>query len=171
MSNSVSEGVSGASFNMSKSFGALNKSIAKKHSDAMCVCVDKFFNAVSEFIDSLLEVLPHESQLVVIKVYIHTHMSKQKLIKKFIKKIMPVKELILRRDEDFFVRGDYIDNLFSNNVVQALFKFNFRPIWTMLNVSNRESVWMWFHALVKIADEYIKYDQLLGMTAGGRTAI
>lgn len=143
---------------ISNSLKRYNSVLIKNHVETLNSCVSRFSNTCTEFVDALLSVLPKETQLVLIKIYIKTRISQDKLLKKFIKRIVPVKEFIVNRNEDFFMNNQYLDSLFNENSVVTL---DFRSIWNKLNQDNRNSVWDWFTALLSIADDYIKTDKML----------
>lgn len=143
---------------ISGSLKRYNSVLIKNHTEALSTCVTRFSNTCVEFVDAILSVLPKETQLVLIKIYIKTRISQDKLLRKFIKRIVPVKEFIVNRNEDFFMNNQYLDSLFDESSVVSL---DFRAIWSKLNSDNKNSVWDWFTVLLGIADEYVKTEKIL----------
>jgi hypothetical protein len=139
---------------ISKSIIRYNHILIKTHTDSMNNARTAFNNTCIEFIDAIMSVLPSETNLLLIKIYIKTKISQDKLVRRFIKYVLPVKNFITRRDEKFFMDNQYIDNLFANKTVP----FDFRAIWKKLNNENRESVWDWFNTLISIAEDYKNSD-------------
>lgn len=114
-------------------------------------------NDLVEFINQLIMVLPDETALVFAKIYLSTKIDKEKLIKKFSKKIVPVSELIRKRNEDFFLSGSYIDSILGDYGL----KFDFRPIWGKLNTDNKQQIWSWFDCFLKTAETYMQCEKFL----------
>jgi len=134
-------------FKIDKSLNNLDKSIAQNNANELSDCSARFYDGIIEFIDSILTVLPNETPLVVAKVYIQTKISKEKLIKKYIKNILPLADAIARRD-DSFIDGQYLDALLNEN---SMFKIDFYSIWQQLDAGNRDLTWQWLEAFNKLA--------------------
>lgn len=118
---------------------------------------DKLYVDMKDFVDELLVVLPGETTIVLAKIYLHTQISKDKLIKKFCKKVLPVCDLVRKRNEDFFISGNYVDSILSDYNLQL----DFRSIWKKISHDNKQQIWDWFDSFVDTAEQYNKFDKSL----------
>lgn len=129
----------------------------KQYEKVMEECRADLLRGIIEFVNDLLCALPNEAILIVAKFYMETQVKSEKVMKKFVKKVLPVCDLVERRDEKFFLEGEYVDSILSNYKINL----DFRSIWNKLNKDNQVSIWDWFNCFVKTAKQYTKHEKMV----------
>jgi hypothetical protein len=69
----------------------------------------------------------------------------EKILKLFEERVIPYREKITKREEEFFLKDDRIfDSLNKDNI------FHFKNVWlSTLDSSEKDAIWMWFNHFIK----------------------
>ena len=114
----------------------------------------QFKNSLVLFLDELINQLPLEGDLVIIRIFLKDRASIIDIINYFITKILPLKNMIKDRDEDFFLDKCNIFDSIKNE--KQIDKINyFKKIWTTIDYSDKKIVWDWFDYFIIILEKYI----------------
>lgn len=111
----------------------------------------KFKNTLVSFIDEIIEQFPQDSDLIICRIYIKDQIPTENVIKMFIKYFLPQKELIVNKDEEFFLNGtkEFFEDLnIKSNVFQKVWLSN------VLDDDDRDIIWEWINSIVTIVDKY-----------------
>jgi hypothetical protein len=124
--------------------------------DKLEILEKKLHDSVKNFLDDIITILPNETLIVLAKIYISTQLTGYKLMKKFKKNILPIKDLVKNRNENFFLNGKYIDSLLDKYNI----KLNFRDIWVKISPANKKLMWAWCDQFINITTEYSNLEKL-----------
>ena len=111
----------------------------------------KFKNTLVSFIDEIIEQFPHDSDLIICRIYIKDQIPVVSLIDLFIKYFLPQKQLIINKDEEFFLTGtkDFFQDLnIKTNIFQKIWQSN------VLDSEDRDIIWEWVNSIVTIVEKY-----------------
>ncbi len=111
----------------------------------------KFKNTVVSFIDEMIEQFPLDSDLILCRIYIKDQIPTEKLMQIFIKYFLHQKQLVLNKDEEFFIKGTktfFEDLNIKSNVFQKVWLSN------ILDDDDREIIWEWISSIISIIDKY-----------------
>ena len=109
------------------------------------------------FLDILIEQFPKERDFPLLKLGIRTRMvSVKDTLKEFTAGILPHKEMVLNKDEEFFLTK--CGSLLTGTEVTTDELDHFKKIWTSdsLTEDDKENLWKWFKLFLDIAIEYDK---------------
>jgi len=116
-----------------------------------------FKHRLLTFLDILIEQFPKERDFPLLKLGIKTRMvSVKDTLKEFTAGILPHKEMVLNKDEEFFLTK--CGSLLSGTEVTTDELDHFKKIWTSdsLTEDDKENLWKWFKLFLDIAIEYDK---------------
>ena len=119
--------------------------------------VKLFKERLLTFLDILIEQFPKERDFPLLKFGINTRMvSVKDTLKEFTTVIIPHKEMVLNKDEDFFLTK--CGSLLSGTEVTKDEMDHFKKIWTSdsLTEDDKENLWIWFKLFLDIAIQYDK---------------
>jgi len=119
--------------------------------------VKLFKERLLTFLDILIEQFPKERDFPLLKFGINTRMvSVKDTLKEFTTVIIPHKEMVLNKDEDFFLTK--CGSLLSGTEVTNDEMDHFKKIWTSdsLTEHDKENLWIWFKLFLDIAIQYDK---------------
>ena len=114
-----------------------------------------FREQLLNFVDELIETFPNEGNLILLRVYIDTHLIIEKSLREFTEKINEndgkLKHMIKERNEHFFINYDLI-NLESKNEINYMLK-----LWQddILQPDDKSTIWDWVDLFVKISDSFL----------------
>ncbi len=105
------------------------------------------------FIDDLIEQFPQEPDLVIMRVMIQDQIPIKSIADSFVLYLLPFKDMIMNKDEKFFLENDDIFKMIDSSKV-----FHFKKLWTsnMLDTDDRKMIWSWFQCFIILTEEYIK---------------
>ncbi len=115
-----------------------------------------FKNKLIDFLNELCELLPKEADLICLRIMFENQIPIEEAMKIFAKRIMPYKDLVLAKDEKFFLDcGDLFAGIKKEKVSY------FKELWLSKDLSqqNREALWKWFQLFLKIAIKYSEMTQ------------
>jgi hypothetical protein len=109
-------------------------------------------NLVS-FLDELIQQFPEEGDLIVLRIFLNDQVPIEEVMKSFSEKCIPLKDVIKKRDESFFLNENVLFSKIDQNKVN-----HFRRLWTSPKLDNedRNVIWAWYDAFILLAEKYIK---------------
>lgn len=119
--------------------------------------VKLFKERLLTFLDMLIEQFPKERDFPLLKLGINTRMvSVKDTLKEFTTVIIPHKDMVINKDEDFFLTK--CSSLLSGTNVTNDEMDHFKKIWTSegLTEDDKENLWKWFKLFLDIAIQYDK---------------
>ena len=114
-----------------------------------------FKNNLLAFLDDLIELLPNEGDLWILRVMFENQIPVEQSMKIFAERILPYKNMVLNKDERFFIE---CTDLFSGIKKDKVSYF--KDLWQSQRLTNedKKTLWDWFTLFLKLA---IKYEQYL----------
>lgn len=120
---------------------------------------DLFKRTLVDFLDSLINILPSESDLIVARIYVNDKVSSEDLMNNFILKFMKFKSDIESKREKTFLENDTGNSDIFGSIPEE--KLNhYRYLWRSgsINNDNKQTIWKWLNSFIKIIDKYQKTD-------------
>lgn len=114
--------------------------------------LNQFKNMIITFIDELINQFPEEPDLVIFRIFIKDQIPTVDLMNTFIHKVLPYKQMIVEKNEDFFL-NHY--NFFNNKE-----KINYiKKIWMsdLLDKEDKKTMFKWFESFIFLAEKYQKH--------------
>jgi hypothetical protein len=107
-------------------------------------------NNLKEFLDDLLETLPEEEDLHMMRIFLIDQISIDFLIEQINKYVLPHREKIKKRNEEFFLNDDGIFGKINGKKI-----LHFKEIWksNRLSKDNKNIIFVWFDHFTNIMDE------------------
>lgn len=114
--------------------------------------IQVFHNNLVDFIDSLIEQFPSETDLILVKTFLQQFCSPADIMKYFSKSLLSqeVKVMIDKEDEAFFLQND---SLFSDIPNQQKV-FHFKNLWKNSNTQQKQMMWAWIKKFKRISELY-----------------
>jgi hypothetical protein len=110
---------------------------------------DLFKHTLVDFLDSLINILPTEPDLIVARIYVNDKMASDDLINYFIIHFMKFKDHIKNKNETFFLEFKNYTCLPDEKVN------NYKSLWTQsINKDNKIVIWKWLASFMKIVEKY-----------------
>lgn len=112
-----------------------------------------FKAGITKFIDELVEQLPEEEDMVVLRILFHDQLPTEDVMNHYIEIVLPVKHMIDNKDEDFFITNIDIFGTVDTTKVN-----HFKKLWMSgkLDKDDKLTIWKWFTYLNKCAERYQK---------------
>jgi hypothetical protein len=113
----------------------------------------QFKNALISFLDELIVQFPHDPDLVIFRIFLKDRTEIVQLMNFCVHKILPFKDMVKNRNEDFFL--NHFTLLELNNSVKN--KANrFKKLWRSpsLDSDDKRIVWEWFDSFIYLAEKY-----------------
>ena len=118
--------------------------------------LNQFKNALISFLDELIVQFPSEGDLVIFRIFLKDRFPIENIINYFALRIIPLKKMVIERDEDFFLnKCDLFENFNQNSKV----KLNrFKMLWrsSSLDDDDKIIVWKWFELFISLTEKYQK---------------
>jgi len=121
-----------------------------------------FKKTLVDFLDSLIEILPSEPNLIVARIHINDKVESDSLINYFIFSFMdpnkPYKEAVEKHNEKPFLEAEKDKengkSIFGNLPDEIVSHFKY--LWRSNSISNdnKRIIWKWLSSLVKIVERY-----------------
>ena len=139
------------------STGTGNPSMHLHHNDDVgkIYYIREFKKQLIRFLDELIEQFPSEGDFVLMRIFVKDQIPTADVIGRFIRDVLPVKDMIDGRDEKFFL-DNYLLTL-SDQLDHG--KMNYlRDIWQsdMLTNEDKQVMWKWADVFIHIAEMYFK---------------
>ncbi len=132
---------------MTSNLSKFNMTISNLIDDLIIICGDKFKN---------LKIFKEQFKLL-------KKCNPRKIIEQFLINIQPYKEQIKNKNDDFFLKKNYEEEVNKNvseesYIEQSLDQIlNLKEIWLTLEEKNKEIIWSYFNVLVKLVE--MEYDK------------
>ena len=112
-----------------------------------------FKNNLVNFFDELIEQFPEEGDLVVIRIFLNDQIPIVEIMNTFIVKILPLSDMIKKRDENFFINNNVLFEKLEKNKVN-----HFKKLWRSdkLDAQDRQVIWRWYDCFLSLAEKYQK---------------
>lgn len=112
-----------------------------------------FKNNLVNFFDELIEQFPEEGDLVVIRIFLNDQIPIAEIMNTFIVKILPLSDMIKKRDENFFINNNVLFEKLEKNKVS-----HFKKLWRSdkLDAQDRQVIWRWYDCFLSLAEKYQK---------------
>jgi hypothetical protein len=116
-------------------------------------CMKIFKTKIVEFLDALIEQFPQEGDFIILRVVLSEQIPIGDVIEVFSKRIIPHKQMVLQKDEKFFLDCEDIFKGLGQDKVNY-----FKNIWTSgnLDADDKENIWKWFQLFLKLSENYIQ---------------
>lgn len=118
--------------------------------------LNQFKNALISFLDELIGQFPTEGDLVIFRIFLKDRIPIVNVLNYFVLKILPLKNMVQERDEDFFLNKcelfESIQNIEKNKVNR------FKKLWRSpsLDDDDKRVVWEWFDSFIYLSEKYQK---------------
>jgi hypothetical protein len=117
--------------------------------------IREFRMVLVSFLDELIEQFPHEGDFVIIRIFIKDQVPMADVLGRFIRDLLIFADQVKERNDKFFLDNTllYTGASIADNKVN-----HFKNLWqsNQLDDNDRETVWQWMDALIKIASQYQK---------------
>jgi len=113
----------------------------------------RFKNGYMQFINELLEQFPHETDLIIIRVFFEDQVPVSVVADSFIQHVLPHKHMIDKREDKFFLENNHIFGMLDTGKV-----LHFKKLWTspQLDVDDKNAIWNWFDVFCALVEAYRK---------------
>lgn len=112
-------------------------------------------NNMLEFLDNLIELCPEESELIMFRILLENQIPIEDAISNMAKVMIPLKEVILKKDERFFLdENDIFGKAKQDKVIK------WKQVWVKknLNKSDRDAIWKWIDLFLKLCEMYVNHE-------------
>lgn len=115
--------------------------------------LERFKRGYMQFIDELLEQFPDEPDLIIIRVFFEDQVPVASVADGFIDHVIPHKDMIKNRNENFFLENNHIFGMLDGGKVM-----HFKKLWTSkrLDKDDRDAIWKWFDTFCALVEAYRK---------------
>lgn len=116
----------------------------------------EFKNGLISFFDELIDQFPYEGDLIMIRIFLKDQIPIEDVINIFNNAINKengkLKEMIKKRNENFFLENNIFDAFSKNKVM------HFKKLWRSgsLDEDDKKVIWKWIDSFVYLGDKYIK---------------
>lgn len=112
-----------------------------------------FKTSLVNFFDELIEQFPEEGDLVVIRIFLNDQVPIADVMNTVIAKLLPLKELVKKRDESFFINNNVLFDKLDKNKVN-----HFKKLWRSdkLDAEDRKVIWQWYDLFISLTEKYQK---------------
>lgn len=104
------------------------------------------------FFTDLIDIFPEEEDLIYIRVLLTSQIPVSTVMDIFIESILPIKDMVVRRDENFFLeKCNLFDELDGTKVV------HFKKLWSSPNLDDetKDVMWKYFDVLIGLTENYV----------------
>lgn len=115
----------------------------------------QFKNSLISFLDELIVQFPEEGDLVIFRIFLKDRIMINEIMNYVVHKILPLKQLVQDRNEDFFLNHcslfDEVGGNEKKNKVNRL-----KKLWRSesLDDDDKRVVWEWFDSFIYLAEKY-----------------
>ena len=116
----------------------------------------EFKNGLISFFDELIDQFPYEGDLIIIRIFLKDQIPIEDVMNIFNNAINKesgkLKEMIKKRNENFFLENNIFDAFSKNKVM------HFKKLWRSgsLDDDDKKVIWKWIDSFVYLGDKYIK---------------
>lgn len=118
-----------------------------------------FKSNMLEFLDNIATLCPEEQEIIVFRILFENQLPVEDILIKFSRAVIPVKEMIVNKNERFFLDGT---NIFGNVKDEKLIKW--KRLWTNRNLdkADKEAIWKWLQLFLGLAEMFINNEKKVG---------
>jgi hypothetical protein len=111
--------------------------------------LSEFQSNCVDFVDELIELFPAEADLIFLRILIKDSVPPEKIMNGIIKDILPYKDYIKQRDDNFFLK-------LAETSIPPDRANRIRILWrsSVLDDQDRQVIWKWIDSFVAFADHY-----------------
>ena len=115
--------------------------------------LQQFKNGLIGFFDELIEQLPQEGDLIIVRIFLKDRVPIGDVMNYFIHKLLPLKNLVKERNEKFFLDNDVLFQSLQSNKVN-----HFKRIWCsgVFDDDDKEVIFKWFESFIRLSERYQK---------------
>lgn len=117
----------------------------------------QFKNALISFLDELIGQFPAEGDLVIFRIFLKDRVPIHNVLNYFVMKILPLKDMVKERDEDFFLnKCDLFEGIGDTENKGKINRF--KMLWRSesLDDDDKKVVWEWFDSFIYLSEKYQK---------------
>lgn len=113
----------------------------------------EFKNSLITFIDELISQFPEEGDLVIIRIFLKDQVPIADVMNHIIHMILPLKQLVVSKDESFFLDNNVLFSALNSGKVN-----HFKKLWRSGRLDNEDKnvVWKWMTSFIYLAEKYQK---------------
>lgn len=117
----------------------------------------KFKDTVISFLDELISQFPQEADLVIFRIFLKDRVPIVDVINYFVRKVLPLKNMVESRNEDFFLNHCTLMEDINNQKTKGRVN-HFKKLWRSetLDDEDKEVVWQWFDTFITLSEKYQK---------------
>lgn len=115
--------------------------------------LNEFKKSLITFIDELITQFPEEGDLVIIRIFLNDQVPIPDVMNHVIHMILPLKQLVVSKDEKFFLENNVLFSALNSGKVN-----HFKKLWRSGRLDNddKDVVWKWMTSFVFLAEKYQK---------------
>jgi hypothetical protein len=119
----------------------------------------EFRDQLIQFLDELIEQFPLEGEFVLIRIFLKDQVAMTDVIGRFMRDLLPLKDLVVGRNEKFFLENTFLYMGDSGIMATDFMKDrvnHFKRLWVsdQLNDEDRKVMWKWMDLFMQIAELY-----------------
>ena len=116
----------------------------------------QFKTSLISFLDELIGQFPSEGDLVIFRIFLKDRVPIENIINYFALRVIPLKQMIIDRNEDFFLNK--CDLFESVNLANKGKVNRFKMLWRSeyLDDDDKRVVWEWFDSFIFLTEKYQK---------------
>jgi hypothetical protein len=117
----------------------------------------QFKNTLICFLDELIGQFPSEGDLVIFRIFLKDRVPIENILNFFVHRILPLKKMVIERDEDFFLnKCELFESFDSNEKKNKVTRF--KKLWRspLLDDDDKRVVWEWFDSFIFLSEKYQK---------------
>jgi len=108
-----------------------------------------FKKNIIEFLDELIEQFEEEGDLIIFRFFVSEQIPIETVMKRFMEYIYPLREMIIHRNEKFFLENN---NIFGSSPQEKV--IHFKELYVKMNEEDRSILWIWFKTFLAICEKY-----------------
>jgi hypothetical protein len=119
-----------------------------------------FLEQTEKLIEYLLKELPNDVNIKMFneKYYLIKKTNSAMIINAFIKFVLPQKDKIFNRDEDYFMNGGGQEKLKQDKYKDKYqYSLDLKENWKNLSEEQKEIIWKYFKILIILAEKHVKH--------------
>lgn len=114
----------------------------------------QFKNALINFLDELISQFQAEGDLVIFRIFLKDRVPIVNVVNYFVLNILPIKQMIKDRNEDFFLNKFKLFEEIGNTGKVNRFKKLWRS--SSLDEDDKGIIWEWFDSFIYLSEKYQK---------------
>ncbi len=113
-----------------------------------------FTTELQSFVDELQEMFPEEKDLRVYSSQTASmiRMNARLVHRYFVQYVYPYKQQIEKRDESFFLKKDYSEEIKDSGQVDMLQAMKLKTLWQVMSTDSKECTWVFLNNLISLSE-------------------